>query len=87
MVQYFDTQDNKPDAVSSAHWNDGSACSSAAPRLEAMYKLPIPHNSAPAYLVQPKNSLTYSNYSLSTAIGRGNSQAHCHNNTYQETRF
>ncbi len=87
MIQYFDNQDNKPDAVSSAHWNDGSACSSDAPRLEAMYKLPILHNPAPAYPLQHKNSLTFGKYSLSTAIEPGNSQAHCHNITYQETRF
>jgi hypothetical protein len=87
MVQDFDNQDNRPDAVSSAHWNDGNACSSDAPRLEAMYKLPIPHNPAPNYPLQQKNSLTFSKYSLSTAIGLGNSQAHCHNIMYQETRF
>ncbi|MHB8599783.1 MAG: hypothetical protein ACYDER_23625 [Ktedonobacteraceae bacterium] len=87
MIQYFDNQDNRPDAVSSAHWNDGSACSSDAPRLEAMYKLPIPHNLALAYLLQHKNSLPFSKYSLSTAIGRGNPQAHRRNITYQETGF
>ncbi len=86
MVQYFDNQDNRPDAVSSAHWNDVSACSSDAPRLEAMYKFPIPHNPAHAYPLQPKNSLTFSKYSFSTAIGCGNSLAHRNDITYQETR-
>ncbi len=86
MVQYFDNQDNRPDAVSSAHWNDFSACSSDAPRLEVMDKLPIPHNPAHDYPLQQRNSLTFSKYSLSTAIGRGNSLAHCNNITYQETR-
>lgn len=85
MIQDFDIQDNKPDAVSSAHWNDFGACPSDAPRLEAMYKLPIPVNPALVYPLQHKNSLTFSKYSLS--IGPGNSQAHCNNITYQETRF
>lgn len=87
MVLYNDKQDNRPHAVSSAHWNDFSTCSSAAPRLEAMYKLSIIHNPAHDYPFQHKNSLACSKYNLSTAIGHGNSQAHCHNLTYQETRF
>lgn len=86
MVQYYSSRDNRPDAVSSAHWNDFSACSSDAPRLEAMYKLPIPHNPTHDYPLQQKNSLTCGKYSLSTPIGRGNSLAHCNNITYQGTR-
>jgi len=46
MVQYFNDLDNRPDAVSSAHWRDNGACSSAAPRYKAMRNLPIPDNLA-----------------------------------------
>jgi hypothetical protein len=84
MLQYFDKQDNKPDAVSSAHWNDFSACSSAAPRLKAMCKLPLVDNPAPANPF--KDTLMCSEYSFPSAIDRGNSQAHCNNITYQKTR-
>ncbi|MEO8973532.1 MAG: hypothetical protein ABI406_18240 [Ktedonobacteraceae bacterium] len=53
MVQYNDKQDNRPDAVSSAHWNDFSTCSSDAPRLKAMRKILISDN--PALPLQHKD--------------------------------
>ncbi len=46
MVLYFNDLDNRPDAVSSAHWRDTRACSSDAPRLKAMGYLLIPDNIA-----------------------------------------
>lgn len=87
MVQYFNDLDNRPDAVSSAHWRDYGACSSNDPRHKAMRNLPIPDNLALAYPLQHKISHTYGKYSLPVAISRACFQVHCNNITYQETKF
>lgn len=53
QLQYLpvsDALDNKPEAVSSAHWGDLPACTSDTSLLEAMLKLL--ENKAPALLVQ-----------------------------------
>ena len=89
MIQYYYVHDNRPDAVSSAHWRDYVPCSSDSPRSEAMHKLLAPHNPAHNHPLHQndKDILTCGEYRLSPAIGRGNSQAHCNNIVYQETRF
>lgn len=87
MRQYRNNQDNRPDVVSSAHWNDFSACSSDAPRLKAMCKHPIPDNPTLVYPLQHKDTPTYSAYSFLAAIARGNSQASCNNITYPRTKL
>lgn len=87
MIQYYYVHDNRPDAVSSAHWRDYISCSSDSPCLEAMYKLPAQHNPAYNYPLQHKDILACGEYSLSLAICHGNSLAHCNNIVYQETRF
>ena len=58
MVQHFNDLDNRPDAVSSAHWRDEGACSSNAPRHKAMCNLPIPDNLA--LPLQHKDTRNYS---------------------------
>jgi len=87
MGHYCNNQDNRPDVVSSAHWNDYSACSISAPLYKAMCKRSLPDYSTPVYPTQHKDTPTYSEYSPPTAIVHGNSQAHCNNITYQRTDF
>lgn len=87
MGQYCNNRDNRPDVVSSAHWNDYGACSTDDPRLKVMRNLSTPDNSTPVYPSQHKATPTYREYSLPAAIVRGNSQAYCNNITYQKTKF
>ncbi len=86
MVQYFNGLDNRPDAVSSAHWRDYVACASIAPRHKAICNLPIPDNLTLAFPLQHKFPHTCGKPELLAAVDRACSQARCNNITYQETR-
>lgn len=64
----IDALDNKPEAVSSAHWGDVPTCSSDTPLLTAM--LNLLETNAPALLVQDKDTHSALGYITLASINR-----------------
>lgn len=78
MIHYFSSRDNRPDAVSSAHWRDRSTGSLNAKRYAAMLALPPTHNLASRiqyYAIYP-----FHENSFLVAVASGNNQAHYRRN-------
>ncbi len=88
QLQYLpavDALDNRPDAVSSAHWRDVPACSSDATLLDALLKLLS--TNAPALAIQANDTNTPPGYITLTSINREITQLHRNATSREETKI
>jgi osmoprotectant transport system ATP-binding protein len=88
QLQYLpvaDALDNRPEAVSSAHWGDVPACSEDETLLQAM--LQLLETNAPALAVHRKDTDTLLGYVTLTSINHEITRVRGHQNTPEETHI
>jgi osmoprotectant transport system ATP-binding protein len=88
QLQYLpvtDALDNRPEAVSSAHWGDGPTCSEDETLLQAMLKLL--ETNAPALAVQRKDADTLLGYVTLTSINHAITRVRANQNAPEETHI
>jgi osmoprotectant transport system ATP-binding protein len=80
-----DALDQRPDAVSSAHWGDVPELSSDATLLQALLKLL--ETNAPAIAIQDVTTEAQSGYVTLTSLNREITQLHSNRSTPEETKI